>query len=397
MVSYEPSSHENSIPNSENTCNPVSNPPSPTYIPLIALNITAQINEKLTPSTFPQWYAQFEALLIGYNLFDYVIGDNPCPPTTDPSIPNLQKTHWVRQDKLIFSAILASTTTAITPFISAAKTSKDAWTTLYTLYVSKSRTRAMQLKEELTIIKKVNQSFQEYLHTVKALVDEISLIDHPISKDDLTLYILNGLGSNFREIEAPIHAREKPLMFEELHDLLVGHDAYLRRLDATTQQLVASANYSNRGSGTSSCSHSSKGFSKNGSGRGNSSSKPDSNSGTYRQSGGSKDNKKNHKSNSQRKYTPKCQICDALGHTTKYCPCLHCVEHIANYVSTSPAKDTTWLIDSGASHNITGDLANLSVHLNTMAPMKLLLATVQVCKSHILVHWFSTHPHAPSI
>jgi hypothetical protein len=25
--------------------------------PLIALNITAQINEKLTPSTFPQWRA----------------------------------------------------------------------------------------------------------------------------------------------------------------------------------------------------------------------------------------------------------------------------------------------------------------------------------------------------
>jgi hypothetical protein len=27
--------------------------------PLIAFNITAQINEKLTPSTFPQWRAQW--------------------------------------------------------------------------------------------------------------------------------------------------------------------------------------------------------------------------------------------------------------------------------------------------------------------------------------------------
>ena len=101
----------------------------------------------------------------------------------------------------------------------------------------------MQLKE-LTIIQLGTRSITEYLHTVKALADEIVIIDHPISDDDLTLYVLNGLGSEFREITAPIRAREKSLVFEELHDLLVGHEAYLRRLEVTTQQLVASANFS---------------------------------------------------------------------------------------------------------------------------------------------------------
>jgi len=78
------------------------------------------------------------------------------------------------------------------------------------------------------------------------LADEIALIDHPISNDDLTLYILHGLGSDFREIAAPIRAREKSLTFEELHDLLVGHDNYLRQLESATHQLVASTNYINR-------------------------------------------------------------------------------------------------------------------------------------------------------
>lgn len=84
----------------------------------------------------------------------------------------------------------------------------------------------MQLKEELTMIKKGNQSVQEYRHIVKALADEISLIDHSISDDDITPYILNGLGSNFREIATPIHIRLNPLNFKELHDLLVRHNAY---------------------------------------------------------------------------------------------------------------------------------------------------------------------------
>jgi hypothetical protein len=103
----------------------------------------------------------------------------------------------------------------------------------------------MQLKEDLTLIQKGNRSIQEYLHAVKALADEIALIDHPISDDDLTLYILHGLGSDFREIAAPIRAREKSLNLQELHDLLVGHDSYLRRMESITQQLVASANYIN--------------------------------------------------------------------------------------------------------------------------------------------------------
>lgn len=93
------------------------------------------------------------------------------------------------------------------------------------------------------MIKKGNETVQEYMHTVKALADEISLIDHPIADDDLTLYILNRLGSDFRKIAAPIPARERSLTFEELHNLLVGHDAYLCRLEASTQQLVVSATY----------------------------------------------------------------------------------------------------------------------------------------------------------
>ena len=47
--------------------------------PIITINAATTINEKLTPSTFPQWRAQFEALLIGYDLIDFVTGVKKCP------------------------------------------------------------------------------------------------------------------------------------------------------------------------------------------------------------------------------------------------------------------------------------------------------------------------------
>ncbi|KAF5451225.1 hypothetical protein F2P56_026345 [Juglans regia] len=251
MVSEEPPSNESPIRvttvSSSSDQNPNFNlntqPPSAAEKPLIALNITAQINEKLTPSTFPQWCAQFEALLIGYDLLDYAEGTLRCPTSAGTAADELRKIHWIRQDKLILSALLASTAPSITLLIATAKTSHEAWKKLNNLYASRSRTRAMQLKEELTLIQRGNRSITEYLHAVKALADEIAIIDHPISDDDLTLYVLNGLGPDFREIAATIRARESSLAFEELHDLLVGHEAYLRRLEAATQHLVASANF----------------------------------------------------------------------------------------------------------------------------------------------------------
>jgi hypothetical protein len=146
----------------------------------------------------------------------------------------LNKTHWVRQDKLILSAILASTSPTITPLITSSKTSYEAWKKLHHMYASKSRTYAMQLKEELTLIQLGNRSIHSYLHAMKALTDKIALIDHPISDDDITLYILNGLGANFREIAAPIRARETSLTFKELYDILVRHNSYLRCLESST-------------------------------------------------------------------------------------------------------------------------------------------------------------------
>jgi hypothetical protein len=66
----------------------------------------------------------------------------------------------------------------------------------------------MQLKEEFTLIQRGNRSITDYLHHVKKLANEIAIIDHPLSDDDLMLNILHGLGANFKEIVAPIHTRE---------------------------------------------------------------------------------------------------------------------------------------------------------------------------------------------
>jgi hypothetical protein len=66
--------------------------------------------------------------------------------------------------------------------------------------------------------------------------------------------------------------------------------------------------------------------------------------------------------NYNRRYQFKCQICDQLGHIVNLCPRLHSGDATVNFTTTSTTKDQKWLSDSAASHRITGDLANLSIH-----------------------------------
>eukprot|EP00258_Populus_trichocarpa_P037861 XP_024453880.1 uncharacterized protein LOC112326993 [Populus trichocarpa] len=267
--------------------------------PIITINAATTINEKLIPSTFPQWRAQFEALLISYDLIDFVTGIHTCPAidALNSTASKAANSHWIRQDKLILHAILASTSTTITPLLAAYKTSHEAWMAL---------------------------TLTEFLQGIKVIADELAIIDHPVSDDDLTLYILNGLGIEFREIAAPIRARETSLKFEEIHDLLVSHESYLRRLEHQfATQFVPTANYSNRWSPQFSsnsrqskwrppvASHNSRGHSgvpRNGS----------FNSG-------------------HRRFKPKCQ-------------------------ASSQQKNQKWLVDSAASHNMTTNLSNLMIN-----------------------------------
>lgn len=98
MVSKHHNLNENTILASNMSQNLTNQPTTHIENPLIALNITTQINKKLIPSTFPQCCAQFEVLLIGYDLLDYVTGLSVCPLSDGTPQSTLKTTHWVRQE-----------------------------------------------------------------------------------------------------------------------------------------------------------------------------------------------------------------------------------------------------------------------------------------------------------
>ena len=70
--------------------------------------------------------------------------------------------------------------------------------------------------------------FAEYMWVIKKVADELGIVGDPLSDDDLTIHVLNGLKSKYKEIISSVHARESPITFEELYDKLVDHKIDLK-------------------------------------------------------------------------------------------------------------------------------------------------------------------------
>ena len=68
-----------------------------------------------------------EVLLFGYDLLKFIDGTHPCPPTTitenNAAAPNQVHHTWLRQDKLIFGALVGFFTPTLIPIIQQTKTS----------------------------------------------------------------------------------------------------------------------------------------------------------------------------------------------------------------------------------------------------------------------------------
>ncbi|KAM1725245.1 hypothetical protein ACFX12_016174 [Malus domestica] len=68
----------------------------------VTINAAAQLPLKLTSTNFPSWRAQFNALLLGYDLLGYIDGSKPCLAASSA----VSYTFWIRQDQLILKGIV---------------------------------------------------------------------------------------------------------------------------------------------------------------------------------------------------------------------------------------------------------------------------------------------------
>ena len=263
--------------------------------------------------------------------------------------------------------MIGSISLPLQSIVSSATTSTEIWSLLATAFGNPTRGHIRQLKHQIKSCTKGIKTISECLRTIKAKADDLALLGKPMDPEDLTEQILAGLGEEYKTEIDVVNGRDQPISFSELHERLLNREAMILCAEnPPPAPIVANATDTR-------------------------SWRPNNNQQARENQQYRSNNNRNHyhNNNQQRggrgQYHGRCQACGVHGHSAKFCPEFRMVRSSQASQSwqsfpyppqwhSSPqpwqpranaamlSDSSTWLLDSGASHHMTSDLGNLSLH-----------------------------------
>lgn len=64
-------------------------------------------------------------------------------------------------------------------------------------------------------------SISEYMTKIKSVIDDLTMIGHSMSDEEIIGHTLNGLQDEFKELTAVVRVRGSTITFEDLYDKLL--------------------------------------------------------------------------------------------------------------------------------------------------------------------------------
>uniref|UniRef100_A0A2N9J5N8 Reverse transcriptase Ty1/copia-type domain-containing protein n=1 Tax=Fagus sylvatica TaxID=28930 RepID=A0A2N9J5N8_FAGSY len=332
--------------------------PTPTNLPVVHHLVTI----KLTRENYLLWKAQIVPYLRGQHLFGFLDGSRPAPSpylgllsngSSQPQ-PNPDHQAWLIQDQMILSALISSLSENILAYVVKCTTSRDMWLTLERMFMAHSRARTMNIRYQLSTLKKGDSSIADYFHTFTGLVDTLAAINQPLIEEEQISFLLAGLGSEYESFITTVHMRTELLSIETLYGHLLSQELRMVQAQPKVDLSLARAHFASRGGSSSRGSRN---------GRFSNSTQASRPSSVQRFTRGR--NRGRGSSHNSSRLT--CQVCGKIGHMA-----LTCYHHFDNSYSSDSnmqallatpqsSSDDQWYADSGATHHLTADLANLNV------------------------------------
>ncbi|KAK6139417.1 hypothetical protein DH2020_026842 [Rehmannia glutinosa] len=185
------------------------------------------VSVKLDESNFLIWKQQILTAIKGYGLEGFIDGTNPAPERLIEDAINLVFLAWQRQDQLLASWILSSLSDGTLILTVGLSSSKEIWDALEQNFASQTNAKIMQIKMQLTTLKKNGLTMREYLNKMKSCCDLLAIVGDNISERDQVLHIISGLGPEYNSVMVNVTSRVQPYTVSEVQALLLSFESRL--------------------------------------------------------------------------------------------------------------------------------------------------------------------------
>lgn len=167
---------------------------------------------KLDDSIIFSWKAHTLANLRGYELLHFV----DVPVDVSDSLA-------VQQDQLLMGWLFAALSPSILSQVATYTTSYDFWKALQNIFNAKSRSRRLQLRHEMSNMKKGGLIANQYLIAISQKADEVRDVGISIDDEELALFALDDLDSSYDAFVMTITGTMGEISFFEFKGLLRAH------------------------------------------------------------------------------------------------------------------------------------------------------------------------------
>ncbi|KAI4386868.1 hypothetical protein MLD38_004755 [Melastoma candidum] len=188
------------------------------------------------------------AAIVAAGFEDFISDSNLIPSQvldSDGLLINPEFKLWQRSDKAVMSLLFSALTSETLGQVVCCKTASKVWFTLKNRFESVSPSRVMNLKAQLQHLRKDGRTMQQYLSTLKNLVEQLAVVGEPVSQRDYLWCMLEGLPLEYDAVVTSTYSSDRVIV-EEAQNLLVDFDLRLERrqgLDCTLPQCYFLSNF----------------------------------------------------------------------------------------------------------------------------------------------------------
>jgi gag-polypeptide of LTR copia-type len=174
------------------------------------IQFSHQIHTVLTHENYLLCKSQILSVLRGYNLVGFIDGTSTMPPSTilvnEISTVNPAFTKWHQRDQLILAWLFSSISAPILAQVLHAETSFQLWQHLNQFHTSQSLAKVLELKLLLQTSKKSNLTCTQFIQHMQSLADRLRSVGSMITYQDLVIYTLQGLNSEYEACHCFLYA-----------------------------------------------------------------------------------------------------------------------------------------------------------------------------------------------